>query len=95
MLFYCFIAPLADTIVDFLRMIWQESIQTIVMLTNLNENGISKCEQYWPLLVAHEKSFDPFSITLESERTLLDYVIRTFVIKVSYYHCIYIIFLFS
>lgn len=73
---------MTDTIVDFFRMVWQEGVQTIVMLTNIMENGVSKCEQYWPLLVSQETTFEPFTVELAKEEMLLDYVIRSFVIKV-------------
>jgi netrin-G3 ligand len=40
--------PLEDTVIDFWRMVWDYSIQCVVMLTNLKEDNRSKCEQYWP-----------------------------------------------
>lgn len=40
--------PLANTVVDFWRMVQQESSNLIVMLTTVLERGRIKCQQYWP-----------------------------------------------
>ncbi|XP_078320058.1 uncharacterized protein LOC111119719 isoform X6 [Crassostrea virginica] len=37
-----------ETVVDFWRMVWQQRVNTIVILTNLVENGVKKCKEYWP-----------------------------------------------
>ena len=34
-----FIGPVADSIYDFWRMVWEQNTTTIVMLTNLEEKG--------------------------------------------------------
>jgi tyrosine-protein phosphatase non-receptor type 11 len=39
---------LQNTIVDFWRMIWQENVSIIVMLTKLMEGSKNKCSRYWP-----------------------------------------------
>ncbi|XP_065922105.1 uncharacterized protein [Magallana gigas] len=37
-----------ETVTDFWRMVWNENVNTIVVLTNLEENGVKKCRKYWP-----------------------------------------------
>lgn len=59
--------PLESTVLEFWRMVQQESSNLIVMLTTLVECGMIKCHKYWPEL--HEKfQLTPtFSVELLSE----------------------------
>ncbi|XP_056306605.1 receptor-type tyrosine-protein phosphatase H [Danio aesculapii] len=41
--------PLPSTVNDFWRMVWEQKSSAIVMLTSCTEDGMVKCEQYWPL----------------------------------------------
>lgn len=41
-------APLPDTFGDFWRMIWEQKVHIIVMLTRLIEDGRPKAHKYWP-----------------------------------------------
>ncbi|KAH9487870.1 hypothetical protein Btru_067841 [Bulinus truncatus] len=36
------------TLNDFVRMLWEQNIEIVIMLTNLIEDGKVKCEKYWP-----------------------------------------------
>ncbi|XP_062613541.1 receptor-type tyrosine-protein phosphatase mu-like [Saccostrea cucullata] len=67
--------PRVNTVVDHWRMIWQENIEYIVMLTNLIEGPKVKCHQYWP---DENKELDvnPFSVTLVEEKVYAYFVIR-------------------
>lgn len=40
--------PLETTVSDFWRMVWDRDAHSIVMMTELEENGRVKAEQYWP-----------------------------------------------
>ncbi len=56
-------APTEETVVDFWRMIWQERVMVIVMLTRLTENGKVKSLLYWP---PNEKAvirYGPFAVS--------------------------------
>ncbi|XP_056018328.1 receptor-type tyrosine-protein phosphatase alpha-like isoform X3 [Ostrea edulis] len=64
-----------DTIVDFWRMVWQSNVNTIVILTNLEENNIMKCKQYWP--TNENKYGDVLVSTIERESSVF-FKIRRF-----------------
>ena len=40
--------PLEKCVKNFWRAVWTDKCPTIVMLTELEEDGVSKCERYWP-----------------------------------------------
>lgn len=40
--------PMENTVVDFWRMIWEQRVHTIIMLTDLIEMELPKCFKYWP-----------------------------------------------
>ncbi|GFU29168.1 receptor-type tyrosine-protein phosphatase T [Nephila pilipes] len=67
--------PMADTISDFWLMIWNEKVTKIIMITNLVENGKCKCEKYWTDEVT---SYGDIKLSLGSEESFADFIIRTF-----------------
>ena len=55
----------------------------IVMVTNLKERNRRKCDQYWPNDITENENFGPFSIKVIEEQILLDFVIRSIIMKVE------------
>ncbi|CAI9729415.1 phosphatidylinositol phosphatase PTPRQ [Octopus vulgaris] len=67
--------PLPSTKDDFWRMIWEQNVSIIVMVTLPVERGRVKCEVYWPKK-SEPVYFGDLVVQLKSESNLSDYVIR-------------------
>ncbi|XP_058856001.1 receptor-type tyrosine-protein phosphatase V-like isoform X1 [Acipenser ruthenus] len=48
--FICTQGPLRSTMTDFWRMVWEQNVRSVVMLTLCKEHGKVLCEPYWPAL---------------------------------------------
>ena len=77
---YTLAGPLPTTLVHFWRMIWQEKVPSIVMITNLVEGKKTKCEQYWPS--SGSLDFGQFHVTITDQLILADYTVRTLSVEV-------------
>ncbi|XP_077011311.1 tyrosine-protein phosphatase non-receptor type 12 isoform X1 [Tamandua tetradactyla] len=73
--------PLANTVIDFWRMIWEYNVVIIVMACREFEMGRKKCERYWPLYGEDPITFVPFKISCEAEQARTDYFIRTLLLE--------------
>ncbi|XP_058447776.1 tyrosine-protein phosphatase 69D [Malaya genurostris] len=74
--FICAQGPMDSTIVDFWRMIWEQHLEIIVMLTNLEEYNKTKCAKYWPENINDSTQYGDIMITFMSDNYYADYIIR-------------------
>lgn len=74
--FICAQGPMDNTVCDYWRMIWEQHLELILMLTNLEEYSKTKCAKYWPDKTEGEKVYGDFSVTHTEEKRYSDYVIR-------------------
>jgi hypothetical protein len=73
--------PTKRTIKDFWRMIWQENVQTIAVVTNLEEKGKVKCSCYWPPL-GKIGLYGAIVVSFEEELILSECTMRKFKLAV-------------
>ncbi|KAL5284291.1 PTPRZ1.2 family protein [Megaselia abdita] len=71
--------PLPDTFDCFWRMIWEQRVAIIVMITNLVERGRRKCDMYWPK--EGMETYGVIQVKLIEEEVMSTYTVRTFHIK--------------
>ncbi|XP_070183841.1 receptor-type tyrosine-protein phosphatase alpha-like, partial [Littorina saxatilis] len=72
--------PKVNTQDDFWRMVWQEGVAHIVMLTNVKEGNKPKCYEYWPAQ-GDKLTTGHMEVTGVEEETRAHFVIRTFDLK--------------
>ncbi|XP_058981493.1 tyrosine-protein phosphatase 99A isoform X2 [Musca domestica] len=71
--------PLPDTFDCFWRMIWEQRVAIIVMITNLVERGRRKCDMYWPK--EGVETYGVIQVKLVDEEVMAMYTVRTLQIK--------------
>lgn len=72
---------LPNTIKDLWNMIWQENMRIIVMATNRIENGMQKCERYWPTQKEGTKKWGHAELTFLNKTVSNDFTLREFGFK--------------
>jgi protein tyrosine phosphatase len=73
--------PKKETVYDFWRMVDQYNVKIIIMLTNLIENNVIKCERYWPNSLNETEKYELYEVTYVEEQIFIDYIKRKFLLK--------------
>ncbi|XP_069945688.1 receptor-type tyrosine-protein phosphatase H isoform X4 [Cherax quadricarinatus] len=68
--------PKSNTTADFWRMVWEQRVYVIIMLTNLVEKGREKCFHYWPRSSESFIKAGSFTIRNHTEEERSFYIIR-------------------
>ncbi|XP_043959317.1 receptor-type tyrosine-protein phosphatase H-like isoform X2 [Gambusia affinis] len=72
--------PLPYTVVDFWRMIWEQKVKRVVMVTNHIEAGLTKCAQYWPE-DTNQSQYGDVLVSVTSELKEQNWTLRQFTVK--------------
>uniref|UniRef100_A0A3B4DXI9 protein-tyrosine-phosphatase n=1 Tax=Pygocentrus nattereri TaxID=42514 RepID=A0A3B4DXI9_PYGNA len=70
--------PLSDTVADFLQMLYQHRVKTVVMLSDCTENGQEFCSQYWN---DEKKEFGEMVVEVKETDTFPTYIRRSLEIQ--------------
>lgn len=71
--------PLEESYDTFWRMVWEQKVFVIVMITNLIERGRRKCDMYWPK--EGTITYGHIDVTLVREKVMANYTVRTLRLK--------------
>ncbi|XP_033628819.1 tyrosine-protein phosphatase 10D-like [Asterias rubens] len=69
--------PLPGTVDDMWRLVWEQRVSTIVMVTQLVEKGRVKCHRYWPV-DDEPVCYGEIFVTRLSEKVLKQWTVREF-----------------
>lgn len=70
--------PTEETVTDFWRMVWQEKVCAIIMLTKTFDFTKVMCVQYWPASKEKDEAYGDIWIGIAREEQLANFQIRTF-----------------
>lgn len=62
------LGPMENTVCDFWRMIWEQHLELVLMLTNLEEYSKTKCAKYWPDKEEEKKTYADITIHYINEK---------------------------
>lgn len=72
-----------STIEEFWRMIWEQHLEIIIMLTNLEEYNKTKCAKYWAEKITDSKNYGEITVTFVSENRYSEFLVRNIDVRRS------------
>eukprot|EP00730_Choanoeca_flexa_P004703 TRINITY_DN11776_c0_g3_i1.p1 TRINITY_DN11776_c0_g3~~TRINITY_DN11776_c0_g3_i1.p1 ORF type:complete len:1344 (+),score=289.51 TRINITY_DN11776_c0_g3_i1:952-4983(+) len=75
--------PLESTCADFWRMVWEQGVEVIVMLTNAKEGDKVKCHEYWPERNGMEE-FGDVQVVLDNDIVYGPFIVRDITMRHLY-----------
>ncbi|KAK3098767.1 hypothetical protein FSP39_022940, partial [Pinctada imbricata] len=75
--------PIPGTVDDFWRMIWEQNVGIVIMLTLCKEDGRVKCEPYWPMDLHEVKQYGEITVETVNVSTVNTYDFRIFKLKLG------------
>ncbi|XP_048239824.1 tyrosine-protein phosphatase 10D-like [Haliotis rufescens] len=70
--------PMTGTVADFWRMIWEQDVHIIIMLSDLMEKGKPKVDRYWPENINEPVQHGEIIVEMINYSPLSKYVIKIF-----------------
>uniref|UniRef100_A0A3P9JHV7 protein-tyrosine-phosphatase n=1 Tax=Oryzias latipes TaxID=8090 RepID=A0A3P9JHV7_ORYLA len=74
--FICTQGPVQNTLPDFWRMVWEQNVRIIVMVTSLKQKHTIMCEKYWPL-ESGTMYYGSIQVTTVTRKQAADFFITT------------------
>ncbi|XP_051854661.1 receptor-type tyrosine-protein phosphatase C isoform X2 [Antechinus flavipes] len=68
--------PREETVDDFWRMIWEQKVTVIVMVTRCEEGNRNKCAEYWPTMEKDTQIYGDVIVKINEHKTCPDYIVR-------------------
>ena len=68
---------------EFWRLVWDQRVRVIVMITNIVEQGKRKCEQYWPDVEMGAQMFGDMELVIREESVQVCFTNRVCTIRTS------------
>ncbi|KAI5610225.1 receptor-type tyrosine-protein phosphatase C isoform X1 [Silurus asotus] len=65
--------PMADTVADFLQMLYQKKVKSVFMLSDCTENDVEFCSQYWD---DEKKTFEEMTVEVKETENFPTYIRR-------------------
>uniref|UniRef100_F7DYM2 Receptor-type tyrosine-protein phosphatase C n=2 Tax=Monodelphis domestica TaxID=13616 RepID=F7DYM2_MONDO len=68
--------PREETVDDFWRMVWEQKVTVIVMVTRCEEGNRNKCAEYWPTVEVGTQTYGDVIVKINEHKRCPDYIVQ-------------------